>query len=69
VVKKLLKSGAQVHGSRSKHFSEAQVTLLDRYLEHHMDAQRWLRVLQDSGVNLHQYAKQEKELHRGNCYV
>jgi hypothetical protein len=34
-----------------------------------MDAQRWLRVLQDSGVDLRQYAKQEKELHSGNCYV
>lgn len=64
VVKKLLKSGAHIHGSRSEYISGAQVTLLDRYLEYHMDAQRWLRVLQDSGVDL-----QEKELHCANCYV
>jgi hypothetical protein len=68
VAKRLLKSGAHVHGCGSEHHSGAQVTLLDRYLEHHVDANRWLRVLQDSGVDLHQYAKQEKELHSGNCY-
>jgi hypothetical protein len=32
VVKKLLKYGAHVHGSCSKHPSGFQVTLLDRYL-------------------------------------
>jgi hypothetical protein len=69
VVTRLLKYGAYVYGRRSQHLSGAQVTLLDTYLEHHMDADRWLRVLQDSGVDLHQYAKQEKELHSGNCYI
>jgi hypothetical protein len=39
------------------------------YLEHHVNAQRWLRVLQDSGADLHQYAKQENKLHSGSCYV
>jgi hypothetical protein len=60
VVKRLLKSGAHAHGSRSEHLSGPQVTLIDSSLEHHMDAQRWLRVLQDSGVDLHQSARQEK---------
>jgi hypothetical protein len=69
VVKRLLKSGAHVYGRRSEHLPGDQVTLLDEYLEHHMDADRWLRVLKDSGVDLHQYAKREKEFHGGNCYV
>jgi hypothetical protein len=38
VVKNLLKSGADVHCSRSKRYSLDQDTLLDRYLEHYMDA-------------------------------
>lgn len=69
VVKKLLKSGAHVHGKCSEGTLGAQVTLLDKYLEHHMDAHRWLQVLQDSGVDLHQYAKQEQELHSGSCHA
>ncbi len=66
VVKRLLKSGANIHGRSRRSDSD---TPPDTFLSHHMDAECWLQVLRESGVNLRLYADREKQIHGNRHYV
>ncbi|KAG4411850.1 hypothetical protein IFR04_015013 [Cadophora malorum] len=65
----LLKAGADVHAQ-----SKGNLTPLDTFLRsctrYHIDhATRWLKVLKESGINLHRYADQEQSIHGGDHFL
>jgi len=66
VVRQLVKLGANIHNQDIWPWA---CNPLDKFLEHYWDAERWLQVLQDEGVDLRLYADREKQIHKVRHYI